>query len=273
MKSQYKVINGKGFVPEGTTMIDNCAFSGNQELKEMVIPDSVRVIGDFAFRDTGLEKIKIPSSIARIGVGVFSYCPNLTQLKIDDNNPYYHSHFGDAIIETEYNILIQGCNEFGLHSNVTTIGKFAFAGCKRLKTIVLPQVTRIEENAFIDCTNLECVVLPNSLRTIGDYAFSDCCRLTKVYMPDGIIEIGDNAFYGCSDLKSITIPDSVERIGKKAFDCCFNLEEITISDESLLKDADVPPQIEREKMKECLIQLDKELETLIEKYLSEKDAK
>ena len=252
-------------LPNMIVEIGEMAFDGCGSLKDIVIPNSVRVIRDFAFRGTGLKSIVIPSSVARIGVGVFSYCPDLTRLDVEEGNPYYHSQLCDALIDTEYKILIQGCSESSLLHNASIIGKSAFCGCKDLKEIILPPVTRIEEYAFEDCSNLESVVLPRSLRVIGDYAFSDCQSLTEIIMPDEVVEIGEGAFSGCFDLKSITIPDSVKKIGKDAFRSCFSLEEIIIGDNSLLKDANVP-----QKKKRVNIEIIKEAQKLLSDYLQKR---
>ena len=55
---------------------------------------------------------------------------------------------------------------------VTTIGRYAFAGC-----IFLTSVT-----------------ISNSVTTIGEYAFRDCSVLTSVTIPNSVTTIGDNAF-------------------------------------------------------------------------------
>lgn len=46
---EYKVIDGKGMIPDGVTAIEDLAFAGCTNLQSIVIPDSVTTIGESAF--------------------------------------------------------------------------------------------------------------------------------------------------------------------------------------------------------------------------------
>lgn len=94
----------------------------------------------------------------------------------------------------------------------------AFRGCEKLEAIVIPEgVKRIEQGMFRDCTSLENVSLPNSLKIIDGSVFENCTSLENVSIPDGVAEIGANAFGGCTALAEISIPESVTYIGASAF--------------------------------------------------------
>lgn len=59
--------------------------------------------------------------------------------------------------------------------NVTSIGEAAFAYCKDLTEIIIPEgVTRIGHNAFYDCDGLTDITIPKGVFWIGYYAFSSC---------------------------------------------------------------------------------------------------
>ena len=61
--AKYKIINGEGIIPNGTTEIEDYAFSWSQELKSITIPTSVTKIGNRAFNECwGLTSITIPNS-------------------------------------------------------------------------------------------------------------------------------------------------------------------------------------------------------------------
>ena len=49
--SQFPIQNGIAIIPQGTTIINDRAFFGCQELTSVVIPEGVTAIGDSAFRD------------------------------------------------------------------------------------------------------------------------------------------------------------------------------------------------------------------------------
>ena len=53
-----------------------------QSLREVVLYDGTKIIGDYAFAGSGLETIKLPSSIENISDGAFSDCRSeITNIK------------------------------------------------------------------------------------------------------------------------------------------------------------------------------------------------
>lgn len=135
--------------------------------------------------------------------------------------------------------------------NVTAIGRSAFAYCKFLESIEIPEgVTSIGASAFSQCKKLKTVSIPSTVTSIGDSAFWWCDVLTHINILEGVTTIGNNAFRGCgffsiqlpssltavgsgafaqcSHLASIAIPENVTSIGNSAFDKCTSLKSITI---------------------------------------------
>ena len=47
---EYKVIDGKGMIPDGVTAIEDLAFAGCTNLQSIVIPDSVTMINHSALK-------------------------------------------------------------------------------------------------------------------------------------------------------------------------------------------------------------------------------
>lgn len=89
-------------------------------------------------------------------------------------------------------------------SRVSCIGKNAFAKCRSLKHIDIPEgVKSIEEYTFYECVSLRSIKLPNSLEYIRDYAFEGCKSLTEIEIPANVKEIKMNAFTGCTGLHKI----------------------------------------------------------------------
>jgi hypothetical protein len=78
---------------------------------------------------------------------------------------------------------------------VTSIGSFAFAGCRSLTSVAISgTVTSIGEAAFIDCRGLSSIAIPSSVTSIGSGAFYSCCGLAHVAIPSSVTRIGDDAF-------------------------------------------------------------------------------
>ncbi len=113
--------------------------------------------------------------------------------------------------------------------SVTSIGSSAFAGCRSLTSVSIPNsVTSIGSSAFASCRSLTSVSIPNSVTSIESYAFSGCSGLTSVSIPNSVTSIEGSAFSGCSGLTSVTIPNSVTSIGSATFEACSSLTSVTI---------------------------------------------
>lgn len=96
---------------------------------------------------------------------------------------------------------------FPLPSSVTSIGDYAFSGCRSLKS----------------------VTIFSSVKTIRTFAFDECSSLVTINIPPSVTTIGDGAFYRCTSLVTITIPSSVSSIGERAIGECSPLKSISLS--------------------------------------------
>lgn len=206
---------------------------------DVVIPDGVTSIGEFAFSEcSNLTSVTIPDSVTKIGNDAFSYCRNLTSVTILNSVT--------AIGERAFS----GCvslSSVTLPGNLPAIGAWAFDGTPWLEglgefavvngmliryqgsgtDVVIPDgVTSIGGGAF-QGSGLTGVTIPNSVTYIGDYAFSGCRMLTGITIPDSVVSIGDRAFFNC-ELASIVIPESVTTIGAHAFQACHRLTSVAL---------------------------------------------
>ena len=87
------------------------------------------------------------------------------------------------------------CNaatEIELGTNVTSIGEYAFYGCK--------QIGKLNSDVTGE------LIVPDGVTSIGDYAFANMELITKVIVPDTVTEIGEGAFRGLNALEEITLP-------------------------------------------------------------------
>ena len=180
------------------TYLSKTIETGGEDLSELavgdfVIPDGIRVIANFAFKDcSSLTSINIPNSVTSIGDGAFASCTSLTSINIPNS--------------------------------VTSIGSSAFSCCTSLTSVQIPNsVTSINYLAFISCTSLTSINIPNSVTSIGNYAFAGCTILTKIILPNNVTSIGKFAFGDCTSLTSINIPNSVTEIDRGAFEDCESL--------------------------------------------------
>ena len=61
-------------------------FASQNDIRDVVIPNSVTTIGDFAFADcSSLQSVTIPNSVTTIGDGAFSGCSSLQSVTIPNS--------------------------------------------------------------------------------------------------------------------------------------------------------------------------------------------
>ena len=189
------------------------------EITDVVIPDSVETIRDYAFYGwERLQTIKIPTTVKSIGTYAFGSCSSLTSITI----PNSVTHIGDLAFAR-----CSALTSITIPSGVTDINWGTFQNCKNLKNVTLPNtVSIIQTCAFFECESLTNITIPDSVTEIWNQAFLGCISLTSITIPDNVTSIGLGAFSQCSSLVSITIPSSVTSIGEAAFDYCDNLTTI-----------------------------------------------
>ena len=209
-------------------------YLNGEEVKDLVIPNSVKSIGDYAFEGCkGLTSVTIGNSVESIGYRAFYGCDGLTSVHISDiaawcgiefvsnSNPLYYAH----------HLYLNGkeVQDLVIPNSVTSIGYDAFAYCDGLTSVTIGNsVTSIGDYAFSDCSGLTSVTIGNSVTSIGRWAFAYCSGLTSVTIGNSVTSIGLSAFYSCDGLTSVSIGNSVTRIGGEAFRYCSSLTSVTI---------------------------------------------
>ncbi len=145
-------------IPNSVTYIGSSAFYGCSGLTSVTIPNSVTSIGEMAFYNcSGLTSVNIGNSVTSIGNYAFYGCSGLTSIVVEEGNTHYDSRDNcNAIIQTDLNLLVQGCNTTVIPNTVTAIGSYAFYNCGSLTSVTIPNsVTSIGSNAFSGCDGLK----------------------------------------------------------------------------------------------------------------------
>ena len=193
-------------------------FSLGPYFNSVQIPNSVTNIGAWAFANSGLTNVIIPTGVVAIGPDAFWQCVNLASATIPGN------------------VRVIGNNAFNrcyalasltLCDGISNIKSNAFANCSSLSSVTIPgSVTNLGVGAFAGCSALTNVNILNGLKIIPRDAFTFCTSLTTIAIPDSVTTIELNAFGVCDALTSIFLPSSVTNLAASAFNFCPNLSEV-----------------------------------------------
>ena len=192
----------KVVLPPTLKKIGNYAFQ-RTALISVNIPDNVETINSYAFGGAKyLQEVHLPDSLTSLGEGAFEYCRSLRSVKIP------------AKIKTIPEHVLRYCNSLQsveLHDNITSIGNNAFADSD-LREITLPKSTlRVSDNAFNGNTHLSKVILNEGLIDIGYQAFYNTA-IDTLNCPSTLRNIYNSAFAGCSNLRQINLNEGLTRI-------------------------------------------------------------
>lgn len=180
----YKGTENKLLLPENfegmSYSISKYAFSDNDELISVKVPDGVSSAGEYAFSGChNLKEITIGSGIKTLNDGLFYNCTALESVSFE--------------------------------GNIAEVGKFAFYNCSSLENIELPDsVVYIGGSAFYGCTALADIKLSCELKTIGMEAFGYCTSLKSVTIPAEVTMIEKWTFRGCEALAEVVFENPNE---------------------------------------------------------------
>ena len=193
-------------VPEGVREIGRWAFRDCVGLTEIMLPEGVTAIGFEAFRGcAALTKINIPAGVRAMGARAFLGCSKLDGLRLPQgvamgaaqSRRSLETFVSDTAAGAEGTALAQS-GDFLVHKGalVQYLGHAA-------RVSVPAGLTAIKDQAFRGCDTMRSVDIPASVQYIHDRAFSDCRGLAEVRLPPSPISFGQAVFSGCTALERI----------------------------------------------------------------------
>ena len=240
-------------------------YVNNVEVTDLVIPNSVTSIGDYAFSGcSGLTSVTIPNSVTSIGDRAFYNCTGLTSVEApavffdvpEGSWPSYTKILNQVTVNggelTENALLFINRSYKTLQtldvSRVTNteFADEAFKGYYNLQQLVLPEgLQKVSYMMVAGCKNLQSINIPASVEEIEQSAFEDCRSIQSITFggaPAGapgrfnapatsasqLRRIGNWAFYNAHELQHLDIPEGVTEIGDGAFYGCTYLEDMTL---------------------------------------------
>lgn len=145
-KNQYfkTLYDGKAIVSKDETVFYELL---GDNIKELIIPETYKEIGEDACSARQLEKVVLPASLEKLGR--YSFC----------DNRYLKS--------------------INIPRSITVIEPGTFHSCFSLTKVELPDtVTKINDYAFTSCTSLTSFKIPACVKFIGCYNFYGASKLS-----------------------------------------------------------------------------------------------
>lgn len=215
-------------LPATVERIDSEAFDRAENIKKVILPESLKYIGEDAFYWSSIVEVNIPENVEFIGANAFTNClklskiyynpKNLQEEAIGDDafNINYFSEpsaertiiYGDGIVRIPDalavgNVVKTVMNDFSCLTYIGSYGLSYYAG--DATELYLPNVTYVGYGAFLGSTALKSVVFSDALEEIEDNAFRLCTSLERAELGNDTV-IGEEIFFGCTSLKSVRLP-------------------------------------------------------------------
>jgi len=154
----------------------------DNRVDNIVIPEGVTVIHDFAFGNSNIVSVSLPSTLLRMGRGVFWGTENLRNITLP-----------------------AGLRELGPDT-------FNESGLTALPSPWPTGMTSLGHRTFEGANLSGHLVIPEGITHIGSTAFQRNPGITSVTLPSTIQEIDGGAFHGLPNLQNVIIHESVTRI-------------------------------------------------------------
>lgn len=200
--------------------IPSNAFSGRWAIDKVLLPPTLKKIGNYAFQRTSLTSVNIPDNVETIEEAAFRQVKQLQEVHLPDS--------------------------------LTSLGRYAFSACRSLRTVKIPtKLKEIPWYTFDGCKSLQSVELHDSITGFGDYSFRNC-NLREITLPKSTTWVGGYAFNGNSNLSKVTLneglidiwayafqdtaidtlncPSTLRNIYNAAFAGCRNLRQINLNE-------------------------------------------
>ena len=161
--------------------------------------------------------------------------PNLTDIYISDQNPFYKSENG-VLFSKDGKTLVQfppaRTGEYRIPDGVKSIGAHSFY-CSNLTDLYMPDsVTFIGHNGAMR-SKIQNIRFSNQLESIGHSAFSACQNLKFLELPPSVETVRDQAFGNCKQLEWVYIPGNTV-IYAFSFSDCIRLKQVIISGDATI---------------------------------------
>ena len=238
------------YIPDGTVTIGEEAFSGSISswtsyrdehiIKNIVIPDSVKIIESYAFYCTDLSSVQFGKGVEEINKASFKF-NRIKTLSLPNSltmiNTWAFARCGDELesVTLPKNVISIGNGVFEANYSLNDIyvseendnfksvdgvllskdGKklYQYLDGRKSKKYTMPDtVERIEWEAFYNNQHLENITLSNNLKFIDYLNFSGFGELKEITFPDSLVETKYTNFCFNDKLEKATVGKNLSKI-------------------------------------------------------------
>lgn len=253
-------------IPEGTLFLNRSAFASAKHLTRLTFPESITWLdADALWGAEAMTELVLPASMKNMGDGSMPYQGALQKVEITQGNQWYQSVDGVVYSRDGKTLVYFPCGKGGTYDipeGVTAISVYAFQGNGSLEGLTLPEgVTMLPAGIFSSMSALKALTLPASLQSMEDWSmptgesfqavtvregnsqyqsidgvlFSRDGKTLLYYpsgrqgnytVPEGTISLAGSAFASAYGLRSITFPEGITALPDYLFSGAANLEEV-----------------------------------------------
>ncbi|MBQ4049475.1 MAG: leucine-rich repeat protein [Clostridia bacterium] len=196
--------SGKVRIPLGVVKIGANSFAGCNKITELEIPAVVTTIEEGAFRELSslVSVVFKAGALAPQTIGNYAFyrCNDLAEIifevvdnnvpptpnKPEDDTYTYIASIGDyAFANTDLSSLV-------IPGTTTTVGAYAFADCKMIRTVTFAEAIGGAKLSF------------------GDFAFQNCTGIEQINLPASVTELALAIFDGCTNLQNVFVAENSE---------------------------------------------------------------
>ncbi len=237
-------------IAEGCKALAKKAFSNFERLEKVFFPQTLELIGDYAFAKTKISEFCAPISLKAIGERAFFDCTNLSAVTLNSgllsigSNAFTSTAISKLLLPSS---IIELGNPVAAGTMLTYSGKSATFSIAQgsdqqmfideggglyftredgyhlirmmdenaIEYTLKDDTVAIDEGAFAKNDSIREVTLNEGLTSIGKGAFKACKNLIKVNLSSTLTLIDDEAFFDTS-IEELHIPATLARIGSIA---------------------------------------------------------
>ncbi|MDE6631716.1 MAG: leucine-rich repeat domain-containing protein [Muribaculaceae bacterium] len=218
------------------TSIPDEGMRGLSYLSTVMLPSTLKKIGNYAFYGTNFHQIEIPASVEEIGWRAWEHTPLQfvsfdaeSRLKKIGHCAFRLTRIMELIMPDSVTETTRSGEEYGYGIREDWYDEWdLLTECASLKKLHISEgLSTVPRGTAYNCNALEEVNIPSKATAIESYAFY-ATAIKNIIIPSTVVKIGGEAF-AYSSLETIDVPASVVSYGSGFARDCPALQEVKLS--------------------------------------------